>query len=230
MAACPCGEDASLNWNIALNLVRNDFLTAIDLFFKSPYLHEALCALCDGAILLNRAVANVRESKAAALYCARRQPLGWFDIPTPGLDSEDDRRLRHALEEMPLHAAAADLNDGLNQVANAIVRLAWEVNIPDGELKEFQLEGSAKSKWISWGHLARAVRDADQNTKALPHFVLSKALLACVDDPALSLSTVTAAPIAPFQQLMTSRTWIARCRSPNSCVSRARRRRRSCST
>ena len=182
-AECPYGENARLNWNIALNLVRNDFLEAFDLFFKSAYLHEALCALTDGALLFNRAVANVRESKAASLYCARRQPLGWLEVPTPALGSEEDRRLRHALQEMPLHAAAADLNDGLNQVANGIVRLAWEINIPAAELKQFHLDGSPTSKWISWGHLARAVRDANSETTVLPHFGLAQAFLKCVDDP-----------------------------------------------
>jgi hypothetical protein len=182
-AECPCAENARLNWNIALNLVRHDFLEAFDLFFKSTYLHEALCALTDGALLFNRAVANVRESKAASLYCARRQPLGWLEVPTPVLDSEEDRRLRHALEEMPLHAAAADLNDGLNQLANAIVRLAAEINIPAAELKQFHLDGTPTSKWISWGHLARVIRDADPATKVMRHFVLAQALLKCVDDP-----------------------------------------------
>ncbi|MGH7776907.1 MAG: hypothetical protein ACREPI_07005 [Candidatus Dormibacterales bacterium] len=69
VAEYPCGEDARLNWNIALNLVRNNFLEAFDVYFNSAYLHEALCALADGALLFNRAVANIRESKAAALYC-----------------------------------------------------------------------------------------------------------------------------------------------------------------
>ena len=84
---------------------------------------------------------------------------------------------------MPLHAAAADLNDGLNQVANGIVRLAWEINIPAAEFKQFHLDGSPTSKWISWGHLARAVRDANPGTKVLPHLGLAQALLKCVDDP-----------------------------------------------
>jgi hypothetical protein len=107
IAECPCGEDARLNWNIALNLICDDFLKAFDLFFKSAYLHEALCAIADGAFLFGRAVANIRESKAAALYCARRQPLGWVDMPKPVIGSEDDRRLRHALEELDLIATEA---------------------------------------------------------------------------------------------------------------------------
>lgn len=151
MDACPCGEAASVNWNIALNLVRDDFLEAIDLFARSVYLHEALCALVDGALIVNRAVANIRESKAAQLYLARRQPLGWLQVPTPVAGAEEDRRLRHGIEEMPLHAAAADLNDAMNQLANAIVRFAWEVNIPAAELAVFNLDGG-----ISHWHRGRA--------------------------------------------------------------------------
>jgi hypothetical protein len=109
--------------------------------------------------------------------------LGWLEVPTPILGSEEDRRLRHALEEMPLHAAAADINDGLNQVANSIVRLAWEINIPAGELAQFHLNGSLTSKWISWGHLAGAIRDAHSDTKVLPLFGLAQALVKCVDNP-----------------------------------------------
>ena len=186
MDACPCGEAASVNWNIALNLVRDDFLEAIDLFARSVYLHEALCALVDGALIVNRAVANIRESKAAQLYLARRQPLGWLQVPTPVAGTEEDRRLRHGIEEMPLHAAAADLNDAMNQLANAIVRFAWEVNIPAAELAVFNLDGAATTgrNWISWGALASALSKTDPATHVLPHFELALDFRKCVDDPA----------------------------------------------
>lgn len=185
MDACPCCEAASLNWNIALNLIRDDFLEIFDLFTKSHYLHEGLCAVADGAFLIGRAASNIRESKAAALYASRRQPLGWLDRPQPAVGSDDDTRLRHALEEMPLHAAAADLNDSMNQIANAVSRLAWEVNIPELELKTLHLDGTPTTarRWISWDHLARTFKKADPATRVFPHFELAKAFANCVDDP-----------------------------------------------
>lgn len=186
-AAVPEMEALRLNRNISLNLIDGEALKTID-GLAGPYAREACAAYADGAFLLLRVAGLVAESKAAALFCKRLDPEGWIRIPGDvTLTGDQPARLRLSLEQLPLEAAAMYLEAGLNHIANAVLRFAFEAGFDSRELKKLGLDvrkpATPEGGWTSWEPMARQLEKLEKDGATVARFVLAQALVACHRDP-----------------------------------------------
>ena len=183
----------SLNWNVGLNAVRDGAIDLVDTLLGQNYTKEALGALVDGSSLLVRAAGQISESKAAELYLTTHQPRGWLQrAGQPEAGSENDVKLRLSLIEMPLHLASTYIDAALNHFANAILRFAFEVNLPAAECGKLGLDPTvrvtAPRAWIDWGQLKRRVKAMGPDCLS-PRFQLIDGLVRCVEHPDFSTAS-----------------------------------------
>ena len=185
-AFTPEATALSVNWNIALNVIRDGALEFIDTLMGPNYAVEALGALADGCAVMVRAAGLVSESRAAELYSSRARLRNWLaraeDLPA---DSETAARLHLSLVEMPLHQAAVYVDAALNHFANAIVRLAYELNFPPDELSKVGLgrvlTATAANEWLAWPKVHRQLRQVPPSA-LLPQFVVAAEFLNCTEN------------------------------------------------
>jgi hypothetical protein len=186
-AAVPEMEPLRFNRNISLNLIDGEALKTID-GIAGPYAREACAAYADGAFLLLRVAGLVAESKAAVLFCKRLDPAGWIRFPGDvTLTGDQPARLRLSLEQLPLEAAAMYLEAGLNHIANAVLRFAFEAGFDSAELKKLGLDvkkpATPEGSWTSWEPMARQLEKLEIGGAAVARFVLAQALMGCHRDP-----------------------------------------------
>jgi hypothetical protein len=165
-AAVPEMEPLRFNRNIALNLVDGEALTSLD-GIAGPYAREACAAYADGAFLLLRVAGLVAESKAAVLFCARQAPQGWIRVPHDVMLSNDQpARLKPSLEQLPLEAAAMYFEAGLNHMANAVLRFAFEAGFDPKELGALGLHVSKSATPHGAGRVGSQWYESSNNSRS----------------------------------------------------------------
>ena len=165
LALVPWRESALQLTGRLFGTLRNQSIDLIDTAIGPNHVRSALVAMYEAADLLVEGSMEIAESLACERYFQREQPVD----PLRGGPLEDAdsvarfpwRLSRYAIENACIHAVTAG-----DHLANAHVRLAWEINAAtEAEMKDCSFDPAEPEtrSWITVTNLHAGVRKSASN-------------------------------------------------------------------
>ncbi len=166
LAVVPWHEELRKLTGEVAGVMRNKSIDLIDIALgEDSHGRAALVALQEGVDSLLQATIDLAESAVREQTLARVAPLDPLKLGEALLPPEDPERMRWRVARTAIEDAAVRAVAGVDHLANAHVRIAWEANAAsEAEVKTCGFDPSSEepSRWTSLPGVAAGIHKLDQ--------------------------------------------------------------------